>query len=109
MVGFLGGAVSRLSMAYSVIAANQIVCFLLPAEISGCWELAPAVMAGLFRSAENKNPTNQAHIWSGANLAGNYPMRDWLLILVPIATALYFTIYPDQFFATLDWLTRLLH
>ncbi len=36
-------------------------------------------------------------------------MRDWLLILVPIATALYFTIYPDQFFATLDWLTRLLH
>ena len=26
-------------------------------------------------------------------------MRDWLLISVPVATALYFIIYLDQFFA----------
>ena len=36
-------------------------------------------------------------------------MRDWLLILVPVATALYFTVHPDQFIATLDWLSGLLH
>jgi hypothetical protein len=35
-------------------------------------------------------------------------MRDWLLVLAPLATALYFTIHPEQFRASLDWLTRLL-
>jgi hypothetical protein len=53
-------------------------------------------------------PQNQAHNDHVASLAGNYPMRDWLLVLAPLATALYFTIHPDQFRASLDWLTRLL-
>ena len=48
MVGFSTGAVSRLSMAYSVIAAKSDSVLMPPAEISGCWELAPAVIAGAF-------------------------------------------------------------
>ena len=36
-------------------------------------------------------------------------MRDWLMILVPVATAIYFAINPEQFGATLNWLSRVLH
>ena len=65
MVGFFGGAVSRLSMAYSVIAAKSDSVFLLPAEISGCWELAPAVMAGAF-SVRRKQKSDKIKRISGA-------------------------------------------
>ena len=36
-------------------------------------------------------------------------MEDWLVILLPLATAIYFANNPDQFRATLDWLSGLLH
>ncbi len=35
-------------------------------------------------------------------------MRDWLLILTPIAIAIYFPIYPEQFKIITDWLGNLL-
>jgi hypothetical protein len=36
-------------------------------------------------------------------------MRDWFLALAPLAAALYFLIYPDQFKAIVDWAASLLH
>ena len=35
-------------------------------------------------------------------------MRDWLLILAPIAVVAYFLVYPGQFTLFLRWLARLL-
>jgi hypothetical protein len=35
-------------------------------------------------------------------------MRDWLLILVPVALGIYFVIYPHQLMAAMDWLARLI-
>jgi hypothetical protein len=34
-------------------------------------------------------------------------MRDWLLILVPMALVFYFVLDPSQFWVFVDWLTRL--
>jgi hypothetical protein len=33
-------------------------------------------------------------------------MREWLLVLVPIALVIYFLVYPDQFHAITNWLTH---
>jgi hypothetical protein len=35
-------------------------------------------------------------------------MRDWLLIAAPVAAAIYFLLYPDQFRIVTDWLADLL-
>ena len=35
-------------------------------------------------------------------------MREWLLMLIPLALVLYFVIFPDQFSATLDFLNGLI-
>jgi hypothetical protein len=35
-------------------------------------------------------------------------MRDWLLLLAPIALVLYFLVNPDQFGAFMDWAARLI-
>jgi hypothetical protein len=43
------------------------------------------------------------------DLAGVAPMQDWLLILTPIATAVYFLVHPGEFSAFMDWFARLLH
>jgi hypothetical protein len=34
-------------------------------------------------------------------------MRDWLLILAPIAITIYFLLNPDQFKILMDWLGNL--
>jgi hypothetical protein len=34
-------------------------------------------------------------------------MRDWLLLLAPLALVLYFAIYPDQFSAFMSWAAQL--
>jgi hypothetical protein len=39
----------------------------------------------------------------GDDLAGVTPMRDWLLILVPIAAVTYFLAYPNEFRAFMAW------
>jgi len=36
-------------------------------------------------------------------------MQDWLLILTPIATAVYFLVHPGEFSAFMVWFARLLH
>lgn len=36
-------------------------------------------------------------------------MRDWLLIAAPVAVAVYFLLYPDQWRAFMDWFQGLLH
>ena len=35
-------------------------------------------------------------------------MREWLLVLLPLALALYFVVFPDQFNAALDALGGLI-
>ena len=35
-------------------------------------------------------------------------MRDWILILAPIAAIVYFLIYPSEFTALMNWFARLL-
>ena len=35
------------------------------------------------------------------------PMRDWIIILAPLAATIYFLVYPDQFKELLAWLTVL--
>jgi hypothetical protein len=34
-------------------------------------------------------------------------MREWLLMLIPIALVLYFAVFPDQFSASFHWLGQL--
>lgn len=34
-------------------------------------------------------------------------MRDWLLLLTPIALIIYFLAYPDQFVAFIGWAKQL--
>jgi hypothetical protein len=46
--------------------------------------------------------------FEGDDLAGAVPMRDWLLILAPIAAIVYFLTYPSEFTALMNWFTRLL-
>jgi hypothetical protein len=36
-------------------------------------------------------------------------MRDWLLVLAPVAAITYFLVYPDQFRSFMAWCARLLH
>ena len=36
-------------------------------------------------------------------------MRDWLLPVAPIAAVVYFVVFPDQFYALLDWAASLMH
>jgi hypothetical protein len=40
--------------------------------------------------------------WAGA--IGKPPMREWLLMLVPVALIIYFVVYPNEFSALLTWL-----
>jgi hypothetical protein len=35
-------------------------------------------------------------------------MREWLLMLVPVALIVYFVVYPHQFSALLTWLLGLI-
>jgi len=35
-------------------------------------------------------------------------MRDWLLILVPVAVIFYFVFYPNEFWKFMAWFARLL-
>ncbi len=42
----------------------------------------------------------------GYNLA-SFAMRDWIMILAPVAATTYFLVYPDQFREFLTWLTIL--
>lgn len=35
-------------------------------------------------------------------------MRDWLLVLLPLALVLYFVVFPDHFDLVLGWLDSLL-
>jgi len=30
-------------------------------------------------------------------------MRDWILVLIPVAIIVYFIVYPDQFSALMAW------
>ena len=46
--------------------------------------------------------------FEGDDLAGAAPMRDWLLILAPIAAIGYFLTYPSEFTALMNWFARLL-
>ena len=34
-------------------------------------------------------------------------MRDWILLSVPVAAAIYFLVYPDQFRELFAWITAL--
>jgi hypothetical protein len=43
------------------------------------------------------------------DLAGVAPMQDWLLVLTPMATVVYFLVHPGAFSAFMDWFARLLH
>lgn len=36
-------------------------------------------------------------------------MREWLYVLIPVATIIYFVVYPAKFFELLHWLAGLLH
>ena len=36
-------------------------------------------------------------------------MRDWLLVIAPVAIALYFWYFPDEWRALVYWLEGLLH
>ena len=44
----------------------------------------------------------------GDDLAGGVPMREWLLVLAPIAAIVYFLTYPSEFTALMNWLASLL-
>jgi hypothetical protein len=35
------------------------------------------------------------------------PMRDWLLVILPVALVFYFIEYPDQLKAVIEWLSAL--
>ena len=37
------------------------------------------------------------------------PMRDWLIILVPIVVMFYFIVHPDQARPLIEWLNGLVH
>jgi hypothetical protein len=39
-------------------------------------------------------------------LARLHPMQDWLLVIAPLATVLYFVEFPGQFMEIVNWLTR---
>jgi hypothetical protein len=39
---------------------------------------------------------------------GDFPVRDLLLIVSPLAVVGYFMAYPDQLKAIMDWATRML-
>jgi hypothetical protein len=41
--------------------------------------------------------------------AQDEPMRDWLLPIAPIATLLYFAIYPQELYALFVWAGRYIH
>jgi hypothetical protein len=45
---------------------------------------------------------------SGRTLLGDFPMRDWLLILSPLALTFYFVVNPDQFAGPMGWLASVL-
>jgi len=36
-------------------------------------------------------------------------MREWILVLAPIAVVFYFAAHPPQFLAFMNWFARLLH
>jgi hypothetical protein len=40
--------------------------------------------------------------------SGDLGMRDWLLVLLPLALVLYFVVFPDHFDLVLGWLDSLL-
>jgi hypothetical protein len=39
----------------------------------------------------------------GARLLKALPMREWLLVILPLALVLYFLAFPDQLGSTVDW------
>jgi len=52
----------------------------------------------------------RAHIVRlGATSCGVTLMRDWVLVLTPIAVVVYFIVYPDQFHAFMMWIERLIN
>jgi hypothetical protein len=34
-------------------------------------------------------------------------MRDWLMVIVPVAVVFYFIVFPDQLKALIEWLSTL--
>jgi hypothetical protein len=64
----------------------------------------------------NKRPETSRPVYArirhnefeGDDLAGAAPMRDWILILAPIAAIVYFLTYPSEFTALMNWFARLL-
>lgn len=42
----------------------------------------------------------------GGATCGSNPMQDWLLVIAPLATVVYFVKYPDQFADVVSWLSR---
>jgi hypothetical protein len=47
-------------------------------------------------------------ITSKGDLAGQWPMRDWIIVLGPFAAPIYFLVYPDQLRQLVAWLTILI-
>jgi hypothetical protein len=47
----------------------------------------------------------RAHVERGRGyLAGVMPMRDWVLIVAPLAVVMYFLVFPSHFTALIAWL-----
>ena len=46
---------------------------------------------------------------SVCTLSVEYPMREWIMMLTPVAAIMYFVVYPDQLAAVGDWFARLIH
>jgi hypothetical protein len=36
-------------------------------------------------------------------------MRDWIIILAPLAAIIYFLVFPSDFTAMIAWFARLIH
>jgi len=36
-------------------------------------------------------------------------MREWLLVLIPVAAVFYFVVYPDQFGAFVSWAAKIIY
>ena len=46
---------------------------------------------------------------SVCTLSVEYPMREWIMMLTPVAAIMYFVVYPDQLAVVGDWFARLAH
>jgi hypothetical protein len=82
----------------------------LPRAPGGFVLVSPRAMAGQdyrnpFECRQGRNglftgPGGQS---SARALAGGKPMRDWFLPLLPVLVVGYFLVFPDQFYALIDW------